>query len=181
MASSPSSAKRVLIVDDEPHLRDVLSIAFRRDGYDVQTAPGVRSAASKIVEGTQPFPLVLTDLVMPDGSGLDVLAAAKKRSDATEVIVMTAHSTVDSAVAAMRGGASDFVIKPFSPAHILAQASKALERQLLVSENQRLKAQLERLEPHELALGASHAMAKIADTIDKVPATKNTWLWSLES
>ena len=76
---SSGSFARVLIVDDEPGLRQVLEIAFRRQGYDVVTAPGVRRAIEAVRQNPQPFPLVLTDLVMPDGSGMQVLEEAKKK------------------------------------------------------------------------------------------------------
>ena len=102
MASVPPSPTKVLVVDDEPGLREVLSITFRRNGFDVVVAPGVRAAIEAIGQVPQPFPLVLTDLIMPDGSGLAVLNAAKARSSATEVIVMTAHSTVEAALDAMK-------------------------------------------------------------------------------
>ena len=84
---------RVLVVDDEPGLRDMLSILFRREGYDVTLAPGFTTGARPCEGAPTPFDLVLTDLMMPDGSGLDVLSRAKQRSANTEVIVMTAHST----------------------------------------------------------------------------------------
>src|SRR4051812_4259155 len=119
MASPPSlppRATKLLVVDDEPGLRHVLEVTFQRHGYEVVTAPGVKTALEAIRQSPTPFPLVLTDLVMPDGSGMEVLAAARQRSEATEVIVMTAHSTVDAALDAMRRGAYDFVTKPFSPA-----------------------------------------------------------------
>src|SRR5580692_330318 len=140
--SLPPSPTQVLVVDDEPSLRHVLETAFRRQGYGVVAVPGVRAALEALRQNPQPFPLVLTDLVMPDGSGIDVLEAAKKRSDATEVIVMTAHSTVEAAIEAMRKGAYDFVTKPFSPAEIVAIAGKALEKSSIVAENHRLKAHL---------------------------------------
>ena len=145
--SPPPLAPRVLVVDDEPGLRQVLDITFRRQGYDVAQAPGVRQALEAIRQAPQPFPLILTDLLMPDGSGIEVLAAAKARSQATEVLVMTAHSTVEAAIEAMRGGAYDFVTKPFSPAEIAALSAKALEKSSIISENRRLRAQIERLEP----------------------------------
>src|SRR5271170_4879298 len=144
--SLPPSTTQVLVVDDEPGLRHVLEVTFRRQGYEVVSVPGVRGALEALRQNPQPFPLVLTDLVMPDGSGIDVLASAKERAGATEVIVMTAHSTVEAAIDAMRKGAYDFVTKPFSPAEIAAIALKALEKSSLVSENQRLKAHLERFE-----------------------------------
>jgi two-component system response regulator PilR (NtrC family) len=181
MAPLTAAALRVLVVDDEPSLRDMLTIALRRVGAQVTTANGVQQAARAIAAATPPFPLVITDLMMPDGSGMDVLGAAKKHAASTEVIVMTAHSTVEAAIEAMRAGAYDFVVKPFSPAQMIAQAEKALEKHALSSENQRLRAQLERHESHDLELGASPKMREVADLIDKIATAKTTVLITGES
>ena len=185
MSASPSlppSSPKILVVDDEPGLRKVLEITLRRQGHEVVVVPGVKTALEAIRQSPTPFPLVLTDLVMPDGSGMEVLAAAKQRSEATEVIVMTAHSTVDTALEAMRRGAYDFVTKPFSPAEIAAVAQKALEKGLIVVENQRLKAHLERLESDgRESLGTSPAMVRIAELIAKVARARTTVLITGES
>ena len=180
--SLPPSTTKVLVVDDEPGIRQVLEITFRRQGYDVVSVPGTRAALEALKQHPQPFPLVLTDLVMPDGSGIDVLTAAKERSRATEVVVMTAHSTVESAIDAMRRGAYDFVTKPFSPAEIAAIAQKALEKSSIVTENQRLKAHLERFEhdPRE-PLGTSPAMLRVGELIQKVASNRTTVLITGES
>src|SRR5262249_17838324 len=111
---------RLLVVDDEPALRQMLEILFRREGHEVTAAPGKKAALEAIAQSLQPFPVVLTDLAMPDGSGLEVLAAAKARSPSTEVILITAHSTIENAIAAMRSGAYDFVAKPFDPSELAA-------------------------------------------------------------
>nr|WP_275976796.1 sigma-54 dependent transcriptional regulator [Polyangium aurulentum] len=179
----PSTATRILVVDDEPGIRQTLAIAFRRQGMDVVTAPGVRDAIEALRQNPQPFPLVLTDLVMPDGSGIEVLTAAKERSNATEVIVMTAHSTVEAALDAMRRGAYDFVTKPFSPAELTALAQKALEKSSILLENQRLRAHLSRLEPESGSdiFGTSPAMAKVAEVIGKIAPTRTTVLITGES
>ncbi|WP_437604110.1 sigma-54 dependent transcriptional regulator [Sorangium sp. So ce590] len=180
--SVPPSTTRVLVVDDEPGLRQVLTIAFRRQGYEVVLAPGAHAALEAIRQNPQPFPLILTDLVMPDGSGIEVLTAAKARSGATEVIVMTAYSTVESALDAMRHGAYDFVTKPFSPAELTALAAKALEKSSIVAENQRLRAQLERLDlPSREPLGTSAAMQRISELIGKIAPTRTTVLITGES
>jgi two-component system response regulator PilR (NtrC family) len=184
-SSAPSlspSPTRVLVVDDEPGMRHVLEVTFRRQGLEVVSVPGVRAALEALRQNPQPFPLVLTDLVMPDGSGMDVLSAAKERTGATEVIVMTAHSTLEAAIDAMRKGAYDFVTKPFSPAEIAAIAQKALEKSSIVEENQRLKAHLERLEPDAREpLGVSEAMAKVSELCDKIAPTRTTVLITGES
>lgn len=185
MAAMPLHAHagptKVLVVDDEPAMRQVLEIAFRRQGLEVVAAPGVRTAIEALQQNPQPFPLVITDLLMPDGSGIDVLSAAKTRSVATEVIVMTAHSTVDSAIDAMKKGAYDFVTKPFSPAEMLALAQKALEKTLIQLENQSLKAHISRLEPSTRELFTSPAMAKVAEIVEKVAPTRTTVLITGES
>jgi two-component system, NtrC family, response regulator PilR len=177
-----AGAARVLVVDDEPGLRQVLEIAFRRQGYDVVTAPGARTGIEAVRQNPQPFPLVLTDLIMPDGSGMDVLTAAKERTQATEVIVITAHSTVETAIEAMRRGAYDFITKPFSPAEITALAAKALEKSTLFAENLRLRAQIERLE-HDggQLLGGSPAMARVVELVAKVAPMRTTVLITGES
>ncbi len=159
----------------------MLEVTLRRQGHEVVLAPGVKSAIEAIQQNPQPFPLVLTDLVMPDGSGLDVLSAAKNRSGATQVVVMTAHSTVEVAIDAMRRGAYDFITKPFSPAEMALLAQKALEKSSIVVENQRLRAQVERLEHHGDTLGSSQAMRRVAELVAKVAPTRTTVLLTGES
>ena len=185
MGSMPLHASlgppKVLVVDDEPALRQVLDIAFRRQAFEVVCAPGVKAAIEALQQNPQPFPLVITDLMMPDGTGMDVLAAAKARSAATEVIVMTAYSTVDHALDAMKKGAYDFVTKPFSPAEMLALSHKALEKNNIQLENQSLKAQISRLEPSTRDLFTSPAMAKIGEIIEKTAAMRTTVLITGES
>ena len=104
---------RVLVVDDEQGLRDVLSILLRREGYDVVLASSLRTGIEALTGAPSPYDLIITDLMMPDGSGLEVLSAAKRRSANTEVIIMTAFSDLDSAVSAFQGGAFEYLPKPF--------------------------------------------------------------------
>ncbi len=181
MEMTRSGAVRVLLVDDEPGLREVLTIAFRRGGFDVTAVPGKRRALVALEEASPPFPLVVTDLVMPDGSGLEVLAAAKTRSAVTEVIVMTAHQTIEAAIEATRAGAYDFVTKPFSPAEMLVRLQKALEKTAIRAENQRLRAQLERFEPGALDFGQSPKMLAVSELVDKAARTRATVLVTGES
>lgn len=171
----------MLVADDEPSLREMLGIALRRTGRAVEAVSGVKGAITAIHQSPQPFPLVITDLVMPDGTGMEVLAAAKRRSPATEVIVMTAHGAVETAIEAMRQGAYDFIVKPFSPSHMLAQAEKALEKHTLYRENLRLRAQIERFEPTDLEFGTNPKMRAVRDVIDKIAPTKTTVLITGES
>jgi two-component system, NtrC family, response regulator PilR len=170
----------LLLVEDEPDLRQMLEILFRREGYSVVSAPGCKAAIDAIASAPQPFPVVVSDLSMPDGSGLDVLAAAKGRSASTEVILVTAHSTIENALAAMRSGAYDFVAKPFESAELAALVGKAIEKQAIVVENQRLKAQISRISSNEV-LGKSSAMRQVLDLAQRVASAKTTVLITGES
>ncbi|HYP90252.1 MAG TPA: sigma-54 dependent transcriptional regulator [Polyangiaceae bacterium] len=171
---------KLLLVEDEPGLRQMLEILFRREGYEVVSAPGCKAALDAIASAPQPFPAIVSDLSMPDGSGLDVLAAAKGRSSSTEVILVTAHSTIENALSAMRAGAYDFVAKPFEAAELAALVGKAIEKQAIVVENQRLKAQISRISSSEV-LGKSLAMRKVLELATRVAAAKTTVLITGES
>lgn len=178
---APSLDARVLVVDDEPSLREVLQVALSRQGMSVVLAPGARAAMEALASAPTPFPLVITDLSMPDGSGQEVLRAAKTRSAATEVIMVTAHSSLDAALDAMRDGAYDFVAKPFSTGELVALAQKALEKSRLSQENQRLRAHLARLEIPPEQTDASPAMRPVLELIGKIAKTKTTVLITGES
>lgn len=171
--------RRILVVDDEPALRDTLSILFRRESYDVVTAPGCRSAIEAIQQADPPFPVVLTDLRMPDGDGFEVLEAAKARSEATEIIVMTAFH--EHAFDAMRRGAYDFVSKPFSSLReVLERVGKAAEKAGIVAENVALRAQVEAAGDKSW-VARSPGMLRVMEIIEKVADTKTTVLITGES
>ncbi|MET0410899.1 MAG: sigma-54 dependent transcriptional regulator [Polyangiaceae bacterium] len=180
MDSSAPQVLKLLVADDEPALREMLGILFRREGYQVIDAPGCKVALEAIAQAPQAFPVVLTDLAMPDGSGLDVLAAAKARSASTEVILLTAHHTVENAIEAMSAGAFNFVTKPFDPAELVAVVRKALEKHLLVAENSRLKAQMQSRADTGL-IGKSRAMRAMTDIIDRIASARTTVLITGES
>jgi two-component system response regulator PilR (NtrC family) len=170
----------VLVVDDEPGLREMLSILFRREGYEVAAVPGFLAARDALRLAPTPYGVVLADLMMPDGSGLDVVTAAKEVSLDTEVIIMTAHSTVESAIDAMKRGAYDFVTKPFATSELRALVAKAFEKRALAEENARLRAQVDRHQPKGL-LGRSAAMQKILDVVRRVASGRSTVLITGES
>ncbi len=158
----------------------MLGILFRRDGFDVVSQPGFRLGVEAVRQSPTPFAVVLTDLVMPDGSGLDVLSAAKERDVATQVVVMTAHSTVEAAVDAMRRGAYDFITKPFDNAEISALISKAFEKRSIVAENQQLRAKVRNLEKREM-FGSGAEAKRIGEIVRKAAATRATVLITGES
>jgi two-component system response regulator PilR (NtrC family) len=178
-----SASATVLVVDDEPGLREVLDITLKRQGFDVVTVPGKRRALEAIGSRSTPFPLVITDLVMPDGSGMEVLEAARTRSEETQVIVITAHSTVESALEAMREGAYDFVTKPFSPREMAELVRKALEKSTIVHENRMLREQLRSIAPRttQELFGNEPSMQKVATLVEKAANTRSTVLITGES
>jgi two-component system response regulator PilR (NtrC family) len=170
----------VLVVDDEPGLRDMLAILFRREGLEVALAPGFASAREAVLHAPEPYAVVLTDLLMPDGNGMDLLSLVKGRTARTEVIVMTAHGDVETAIEAMKRGAYDFVAKPFATNELRALVQKALEKRAIVSENERLRARLVREQGHNL-LGQSAAMRRIFDLVQRIAQARTTVLITGES
>ena len=178
----PSSAGKetILVVDDEPGLRDMLSILFRREGYDVTAAPGFVTGKEALLNAPSPYSVLLTDIMMPDGSGLDLLSLARERSPRTEVIVMTAHSTLETAIDAMKRGAYDFVAKPFGTSELRALVQKAFEKRALVAENRQLHARLDRERPKDL-LGRSEPMRAIMDLVQRIASNKSNVLITGES
>ncbi|CAN5577524.1 sigma-54 dependent transcriptional regulator [soil metagenome] len=176
----PGVKPRVLVVDDEQGLRDMLTILFRREGYDVTVASSFAAGVDALRATPTPYELVLTDILMPDGSGLDLLSYAKERSTHTEVIVMTAYAAVETAIDAMKRGAYDFVTKPFATSELRALALKALEKRALVAENERLRAQVERVNPRGI-LGKSAPIRAVLDLVERVARSKSTVLVTGES
>jgi DNA-binding NtrC family response regulator len=116
---------RILLIDDDPGLSEVISLLLEREGYAVQHAFTVKSGLEKI--NAADFSLVVTDLKLPDGTGLDIIGAIRSRKPALPIIMITSYSSVESAVAALRGGASDYVIKPFDNNDFLRAVARALK------------------------------------------------------
>lgn len=135
------SGHRVLLCEDESGLRTVLDIALKRAGYLVTACASLELALSALEEHA-PFSLVLTDLNLPDGSGMTLLERARGQSPHTQVVMITAHATTEQAVEAMRKGAYDYLRKPFTNEELLATLDKALEKSSLLDENITLKRQL---------------------------------------
>ncbi len=121
---SGDEARSVMVVDDEPGIRTALRANFLRNGWNVETASCVRDAIRSIEN--REFDLVLTDIRMPDGSGMEVMRAARNASPATAVILLTAYGSVPDAVSAMRDGALDYLTKPIPFDRLQATADKVM-------------------------------------------------------
>ena len=129
---------RVLVVDDETSVREMLSIALGRQGYRVETADSA-DAAMRMVRETG-FDVVLTDIRMPDGpDGVELLQRLKENDPELQVILMTAYASLDTAVSALRSGAFDYITKPFQIEDVQARIDRAFTQRRLVSENRYLR------------------------------------------
>ena len=122
--------ERVLLIDDDPGVSEVLGLLLEREGYGVSHA-ATRKHALKLVE-ERDFDLVVTDLKLPDGTGLDVIAGVRARRPRLPIIMITSYSSMESAIDAMRAGANDYVIKPFNNDEFLRAVARALNERRLV-------------------------------------------------
>jgi DNA-binding NtrC family response regulator len=165
---------RLLIVDDEPNLRRVLSSDLKMDGHVVEEAEGVTAAVPLLAE--RDYEVVITDQKMPDGDGLKVLSIAHEGDPSVAVIFLTAVPTIELAVESMRQGAFDFITKPFSPEVVRATVRRACERTNLLRENQLLKSTVGSLLGADTIFGNSAEIKAVREQIARVAPTDATVL-----
>ncbi len=171
-----TTPSRVLIVEDEDKLRRVLELHLQSEGYEV-TAVGTAEEALRKTEGVS---LVLTDLRLPGIDGLALMEALRQNTDAL-VVVMTAFSSVETAVEAMKRGAVDFLPKPFSLDHLTAVVRKALELRSLREENLQLKVELGKRLSFDNIVGQGPKMREILGAVTRVAPARTTVLLCGES
>ncbi|MDE3035549.1 MAG: sigma-54-dependent Fis family transcriptional regulator, partial [Nitrospirota bacterium] len=171
--------EKILIVDDEQSMRDVLSIMLKRAGYGVTVAADGEEAVAQL--GKDIFDLVITDLHMPKVGGLEVLKAVKDSSPATVVLVITAFASTETAVEAMKRGAYDYLTKPFQVDEVQLIIRNALEKRRLSTENMLLKRELASQSSFAQIVGQSDAMQKVFDMVRKVADNKSNVLICGES
>ena len=170
---------RVLVVDDERSMRELLVIMLTKEGYDVVTADSRASAAKALARG--PVDMVITDVRLPDGDGIEILRHVKAAAPEPAVVVMTAYGSTESAVGAMKLGAHDYLTKPFDVEELKIVVRGALENVRLQEENLRLKAEFRSRHGLEKMLGVSRAMAALFDLVRSVAPTGSTVLITGES
>ncbi len=173
---------RVLIVDDEPTLLRALEALLRRKGYDVVALDSPITATQKLA--AEDFDVALLDIKMPQLSGLELLNAVKHRRPEIEVIMMTGHATVETALQAVRSGAYDYLTKPFDDVELVARAvAKAAERKALWDRNKQLENQLREREglPPDGLVGAAPPIREVQRMIDAVAYSGTTVLITGES
>ncbi len=134
--------KRILVVDDEPNMRHMLSVVLRGEGYEVSEAANGKEALAQVLEET--YDMVLCDIKMPEMDGMTFLETLGERGGGATIIMMSAYGTIDTAIEAMKAGAYDYISKPFKQDEILLTLRKAEERERLKRENLRLREEVER-------------------------------------
>jgi two-component system response regulator HydG len=178
LKEAPAEGGIVLVVDDEPAIVESLAKIFKREGMQVLSASD--GAAGLDLLRKHRVGVLLTDLMMPQTSGMDLLRAAKTIAPETEVVLMTAYGTVETAVDAMKEGAYDFVTKPLKRAHVVRIVRNALEKQSLLIENRSLKAQLSEKRRRAI-IGTSLAWRRTMDIMMQASPSEATVLLLGES
>ena len=170
---------RILVVDDEASMREMLRIVLRRDGYDVRVAPDGRAAMEMLKR--EPFDLLLSDIRMPDLSGVEVLRTAKEVNRDLIVFMMTAFASTSTAVEAMRLGAVDYFTKPFDMDELRLKVRQHLESHRLKQENVLLKRALHARHQFSSIIGNSPAMLAVFRLVETIAQTNSTVLITGES
>ena len=169
----------LLIVDDEASLRDFLTIVFEEDGCHVETADSLAEARAALQK--QEPDLILCDLMLPDGSGLDLLREVKAQSPSVAIIMITAHTSAKSAVDALKAGAFDYIAKPFDIDELKIIVRNAVERKELEDENLHLRSALEERFTFSNIIGRSTRMQEIFSIVQRIARTNSTVLISGDS
>src|SRR5262249_6699204 len=178
LRDAPSEGGIILVVDAEPAIVESLTKIFRREGLTVLAATDGTAGLDLLRKHR--VGVLLTDLMMPQTSGMDLLRAAKTIAPETEVVLMTAYGTVETAVDAMKEGAYDFVTKPLKRAHVVRIVRNALEKQSLLVENRSLKAQLAEKRRRAI-IGTSLAWRRTMDIVMQAAPSEATVLLLGES
>jgi DNA-binding NtrC family response regulator len=169
----------ILIVEDEAKMRRLLELNLGEDGFDTRSAADAEAGLNLLQN--EPVDLVLTDLKLPGMGGLEFLHAVKRANAALPVIVMTAFGSVETAVEAMKAGASDYVLKPFSLAEMRMVVHKELDVRRLRDENRSLREQLGKRYEYPNIIARSPKMQEVLATVERVAATNSTVLIGGES
>jgi two-component system, NtrC family, response regulator PilR len=170
---------KLLIIDDEASLRDFLLIVFEEEGWEVELADSA-AAARRMIASAEPD-VVLCDLMMPDGNGVDLLHEWKEQGVTAPVIMITAHTSTRSAIDALKAGAHDYVAKPFDVDELKIVVRKAAEHRQLENENLHLRSVLEDRYLFSNIIGRSTRMQQIFSIVSRIAPTGSTVLITGES
>jgi two-component system, NtrC family, response regulator PilR len=176
---SAPTPPHILVVDDERSMRELLAIVLKREGYEVLLAPDGRTALAALERGT--VDLLISDIKMPDMTGLEVLRAAKGADPTVEAIMMTAFASQETAIEALRLGACDYLIKPFNVDELKLKVRERLESRRLRQENVLLKRALGTTHRFHDIIGRSDVMLEVFRLVETVARTTSTVLITGES
>jgi len=174
-----SRCGRILVVDDERSMRELLQIVLRREGHQVRLAEDGHAAVAELER--EPVDVLISDIKMPGMTGVDVLREAKRIDPDIVGIMVTAYASTDTAVEALRLGAYDYLTKPFDVEELKAKVRNALERRTLRQENVLLKRALRSSSAFSNIIGRSRAMQAVFDLVETVAPTNSTILVTGES
>jgi DNA-binding NtrC family response regulator len=174
MANPKTSPLRLFLVDDDEALRDLMARRFARDGFAVTAAGSGEEALAKI--GRAEFDVALFDLHLPGMSGLELLARFKEAQPEAEVLMLTAHGSIETAIEAMRRGAYDYLTKPFQMGDLDVHLEKAFEKVRLARRQRQWVEQLRYESPRYRLIGSSPAMQRVVALIEKVAPADATVL-----
>lgn len=166
--------QKILIVDDEPDICKALEFFLKKEGYAITSVNSGEDALERLK--SESFDVIITDLKMGKIDGMVVLEKSKEISPETPVIIMTAFASIESAVEAMKKGASDYIVKPFLNEEIRLTIKKVLEYKRIVKENIALKQQISQRLACKDFVASSDSMLKILETLEKVIPTKSNIL-----
>lgn len=166
--------KNILVIDDDKIILDSLCEFLSLEGFQASGAETLKSGLAKLEE--ENYCLVLTDVNLPDGDGLELLGIIKRNYPQTVVVVITGYGTIDSAVKAIKCGAYDYLTKPVIDDELRLTVGRAINQQSLMSENESLRSQLERKRRLENIISHNYKMAKIFDLVEAVADSKTTIL-----
>jgi two-component system, NtrC family, response regulator PilR len=179
LAPAGDPAARILVVDDERSMRELLAIVLGREGYEVVTAENGRQALDELER--RPVDLLISDIHMPDMTGLDVLRTAKGMNPDLAGIMVTAFASTETAIEALRMGAYDYIHKPFNVDELKIVVLGALERRRLKRENVLLKRALGERHQFSNIIGRSESMIAVFELIETIAQTSSTVLVTGES
>lgn len=171
---------RILIVEDESSLRTALFRMLDRKGYNVITANRIEEAKI-VIQGDSSVDLALIDLNLPDGDGLEFMDVLKKSHPNCEIIILTGHGSIETAIKATQKGAFHFVTKPFNIEELMSLVDKAMTHKKLSQENQQLKSALKTKHKFDQIIGSSEGIRHVLDLVDRVADSDSTVLVTGES
>jgi DNA-binding NtrC family response regulator len=170
----PPERRRILVIDDEADIRESLELLLTGEGYQVELAENAAAGLQKFESGS--YDVILLDLMMPDRSGMDVLAEIRQRDNETPVFMLTAYGSVEVAVRALKSGANDYFAKPWDNEKLLIEIDRMIAKRRLESENTQLKRALKQRYAFPNIVGKSERMLRLLDQVAQVAPSRATIL-----